>query len=274
MANGTPTFTNPNWHEFQPSAIETNLASSVDNPATPSAFPLLMGYMGQRQANDGAYADQLAQMHQNQMMEFNANQQQTNLTRLGGMLEHINDPGAAQTAVSLGLIPEQSANPWITSLTASSDAKNLNEAGSGLGRAAQGGFTNLPTAPLGPNVKQGPNPQITSAEINAAGRRDAASAAGGPRITLPYGPPGPSQGSVSYKAAPGTPLQPAPGQPGSGTAPPPQLSEQAQRIIAQIKDPEAARDVSAAAIANGGNLVAETKNGVHGVKGASGKTYY
>lgn len=57
-----PSLAAPNYRANQPSAIETSLASQVDNPQNPSAFPLLMMYRSQNQRAGEEYQQSMQEV--------------------------------------------------------------------------------------------------------------------------------------------------------------------------------------------------------------------
>ena len=188
MAGNIPSLTNQNYHMYEPSPIETSLASSADALQPNVAMPLLMSYRAQNQMRSQQYQDNIDQMHQIQQTEGNRayeNQRSQNFTNL---LEKVKDPGAAKLAYSSGLLP-QGADPtsWISGLQANSDATNTEKSGRGYGPLAAGNI-NLTGNPgfnaAFPGAVQGVNPQIGAATINANGRVAAAQEGGAPKLSI------------------------------------------------------------------------------------------
>jgi hypothetical protein len=177
MANGTPTFTNPNWHEFQPSQIETSLANAVDDPSRPSAFPMLMGYKAQRQGAAQDYTNQISAMHDAQMQEFLANNRLAQGTQFLTGLKDATQPSHVGMLQQLGIIPQgMDTSGLVRDLTNATNATNLEKGGRGIGSMATGGITGLTPSiqGLAPGAVQGVNPLMGAAGINAAGRTGAA----------------------------------------------------------------------------------------------------
>lgn len=212
MANSVPSLSNYNYHMFEPSPIETSLAASVDNPATPSAFPLLMAYRAQNQQGNSDYQANIDTMHQIQQQE-GANQQ--DIARRNAFttaLKDITTPGQLQVAKQLGVLPSGIDDTQLSGdLQTSMSAKNIGEAGRGLGAAAMGGFTGLAPAAqqtMGPGVEQGPAAIVQAAQIKEAGanaRHNSPGAAGGMMHYSVAGQPDENgiAPTVSGKGAPG-----------------------------------------------------------------------
>lgn len=224
MAGNSPTLTNENYHMFQPSQIETSLASSVDNPATPSAFPLLMGYRAQNQQAANQYQQQLDGMHQIQMQEAQANQLTARAGAFNTTLKDLTQPGAVPMAQQMGLIPQGvDTSQFVQNLTDAANSKNIEGAGRGAGALMSGGATGVAASPtlqaLLPGLGQGPAPIVQAAGINAGGRVAAAQISqGGVTYSAPVGDIGPNQPTAHWKQPGGT----APVVPGSTSLPPAQ----------------------------------------------------
>lgn len=225
MAGNSPTLTNENYHMFEPSPIETSLASSVDNPATPSAFPLLMMYRGQNQDAANQYQQQLNSMHQIQQQEAQANQLTARAGVFDTTLKNLTQPGQVSMAQQMGLIPAGvDTSQFVQNLSDASSAKNLEGAGRGGGALAASGMTGIDNSDvlkhLIPGLGQGPAPLVQAAGINAAGRVQAAGISGGgvtysapiPKPDGTYDPLGPT---AHWKQPGGT----APVIPGSTSLP-------------------------------------------------------
>lgn len=209
MANSVPSLSNYNYHMFEPSPIETSLAASVDNPATPSAFPLLMAYRAQNQQGNAQYQDNIDQMHQLQAEEGIRAQKTQLANSFLTSLPHLALPGAAQAASSAGVLPDGTD---LTGLAAggqqAADAKNMSEMLTGLGHAGQGNV-NVPDAtiqPLVPGAHMGPNPLIASTAMKEAGamsRHNSGEASMKYAPSLNMGVPGGSGDSITVKMRPG-----------------------------------------------------------------------
>lgn len=174
MAGNTPTLTNENYHIFEPSPIETSLASQANALIPSNASPMLSYYQARNSMSGNQYQAQLDQMHQIQQQEAAANQSAARADNFTKFLKVAGEtPGAVAAMVSAGLVP-QGAD--LSGVDAGSNAKalasNLGNGGRGLGAMAMGGFTGLAPAAqsvAGPGVGQGPSALEKAAAIKSAG---------------------------------------------------------------------------------------------------------
>ena len=188
MAGNTPSLSTENWHMFAPSPIETSLATAVDNPANPSAFPLLMMYRAQMDNSRGTYQGQLDDMHATQIEQARQAQQ---TARHGQLITGLKDaaaaPGMVRALQTGGIIPEgMDVSQLDAGANAMASAKMMGDAGRGLGSAAMGGFTGLAPAAqqvFGPGTGQGPAALVQAAAIKGAGR-----SGGGPSLSYSQDP--------------------------------------------------------------------------------------
>jgi len=312
MANGTPTFTTPSWHEFQPSAIETSLANNVDNISMPSAANLLQAYKFERQGQQGAYSRQLDQMHQAQLMEFNANNQ---LARGNQFLTSLKDlaaiPGGMDALRSSGAVdPRIDTSGYDAGVIRTSLANNTEKVGKGSEGMALGGMTGPGvTMPIqqvtGQEVTQGPTAMERAAGINAAGRVSAANVAANvkPTGTVNMLAPGgngdvisvqiphntnPITFAASLREGPGAATHnPVGGDNMKSPTPSPLAANPTQhngnsdqssavRTVMTLRgtNPAAARDIMAAATSNGNSYkIIATPDGRKGLMGSSGTVY-
>lgn len=223
MANSVPTLTNENFHMFEPSPLETSLASRVGDPANPQMFPLMMDARFRNEAAGQSYQQQIQAMHALQVQEAMAAQ----ATARGGMISTSlkdagGNPGMTDVLKQLGVIPQGVDTSAFDAATgAGASAKNMGEAGRGIGSAAMGGITGLAPASqsvFGPGAGQGPAAIVQAAQVKEAGANARhASGAGGVTVSMPVGEPGPNQPSVRYKVAPSM----VPGLPYMGGRPQP-----------------------------------------------------
>ena len=270
MANGAPTFTAENYHLFQPSQIETGLANAVDDPARPSAFPMLMSYRAQREGNDANYQSTLDNMHQMQLAEFNQTQQNNGRTQMLTGLKDAKTPGEIAVMKQLGIIPQGiDTSQWEQNLTDDTAATNVGNAGRGLGPLLQGG-TNIPDTTLQrfvPGATSGTPAIVQAARENSAGRVAAAGIGqGGVTYSAPVGDIGPNQATAHWKQPAGTgPIVPGntslPPAPGSSTPTAQPTTQQVQqKVVAGLPNvaaanPAAHADILAGAINGQPNVI-------------------
>lgn len=286
MAGNTPTLTNENYHIFEPSPIETSLASQVDDPAKPSAFPLLMSYRARNQISGDQYQSQIDQMHAIQQQQAAANQSAARADNFTKFLKVAGEtPGAVAAMVSAGLVP-QGAD--LSGVDAGSNVKaaslNMHNAGTGIGAAAQGGITGLTSAAqmaFGPQAGQTLSPAIVqAAALKAAGHGGGGKGGGNGMVSIsqPVGPVGPNQGTARYKVpasmVPGLHYAPGaqgnegdPGIPGTDAAPitAPTAAPVQSDKGAQIRKDIAASNVPPKPAPDGKGTL---------LTGASGQVYY
>lgn len=192
MANSVPTLTNENWHMFQPSQLETSLATATGNPANPQAFPLMMSARARNEDAGSTYQAQVDQMHATQIAEAMMAQRTARMTAASGMMKSAGEtPGMVQALQTGGMIdPGVDLSGIDAGANAKASATNMGTAGRGIGAAAMGGITGLAPAAqsvFGSGADQGPAAIVQAAMVKEAGAngRHASSGAGGAlRATL------------------------------------------------------------------------------------------
>ena len=203
------TLSNQNWHMFEPSPIETQLALA-DPVKNPRAVALLGGYQAERQNNQATYEAQLDAMHAQQIQMAQAaaaqHQQEQSLKLL---VDGGKSPGllaAARSSPSLTSLVPSDTSALEAGAQAAATSANVKSFGQGAGAAAQGGITGLTAlAPqaLGVPLQQGAPALVQAAQIKEAGANarhatgDAGS--GAPRVTARIDP---FTNTVAYNVAP------------------------------------------------------------------------
>jgi hypothetical protein len=175
-------FTPPNFHEDQPSAMETALATSIGNRNPMSALGMLIPEQTRRGMAQDDYHDTMSQINAMQQQNLNTNAAELRGKALETLTSHPT-LNSVPFAVSSGIIPDLPEAAGLgQGVNTAAAASNLKAAGEGFGPLLQGGVT--PTAAAFGQFIPSPDGQSPIASIQppalvqAAGVRGAADIAG------------------------------------------------------------------------------------------------
>jgi len=183
--------TQPLSGAYDPWPVEGQLAQRIDNPQSPNAMRMLMGYINQRQMNNSQQQGQQQQVLGMQAQAMQAEQQQHRAKTLVDILRGASEsPGAAQAYMGSTIARPYLEGVDLAPVEASARLAASSKAIGDLGRGGMAGYFVDPGAvsqSTGLPVHMGQAPIVQAAALRAAGS-GGGNNSDGPRINFPMPP--------------------------------------------------------------------------------------